>query len=370
MHRSDLPVLRIALVGCGHITRTVYGPALSNMKDEVQVRAVCDLQHTTAADMQQRYFRGARIYTDVSRLLEQEELDAVLVLTTETANADIAQRALLAEIPVYLEKPPAVSLKSLERLLAAEAESSAFVYTAFNRRHIPLFRILTSSDTAKFEQVTGVLQRTDRSVDAFPFTSVHLIDSAQYFCGSTFASYEVTFSRNGTARWSIQGELRNGATCNLTFVPDGNHEEETIILRSPEKRCELRFPDCDGMAPRVRMILQQTGDSEDRDLLDQNRDSLEIMGYVPCLQEFLRHVRDKDLAASRHRLHFCTETIRILEAMQTSVSSAVTQQFAQSGALTGRFEDVNVETRNSIDDHSPFAQHSGLQKDLFLPEKP
>ena len=120
--------IQVGVVGCGWIMRSMYVPTLLSLPDAIRVTAVCDLNEEAARASAEK-FESATVFTDVAALLQEAKLDAVMVLTSEKVNAAMAQRGLKAGLPVYLEKPPAVSSPQLEELIAAETRSKTFVYT-------------------------------------------------------------------------------------------------------------------------------------------------------------------------------------------------------------------------------------------------
>ena len=324
IHSSFHPTpLRFALIGCGHIARDLYSTVIAELADQITVVALCDRNRAGAQELASKCFANAHVYTTTGDMLKNEDLDAVMVLTTESANASVAKEVLAAGLPVYLEKPPAISVESLKDLIAAESCSKGCVYTAFNRRHIPLFQNMQLPGDG-LKKVTGVLSRTDRTVESFPFTSVHLIDSVQFYGGSPLAALQCQFTGEGTAAWRLCGMLENGATCELTLTPKTRREEEYLILETADGQWKQDYPDCSGNNPEVRLI---SGGEAGADREETDQDSLHpfrVMGYEPCLRRFVEHVRRGDLPDSAHRLAFCLQTITVLELLRTEASFPMT----------------------------------------------
>lgn len=309
--------LKIALIGCGQITERVYAPILSRLANEVNVAAVCDLDGQRARRLTVQRFPHAGVFTDISSLLDQTRIDAAMVLTSERVNADVAAQILRkGNIPVFLEKPPAISKAALLDLMTDEARSSSCVYTAFNRRHVPLFSRL-NLPASRLHRVTGELSRMNREIASFPFTCVHLIDSAQFFGQSLFAETEITFEQNGVSSWTLEGQFESGASCHLAFSPDREVENEFLVFETDDEKWELRFPDIGSVSPRVQLTHENTG-IPNKEMARSDGPYLEVMGYAPCIRDFLQEVRDGKLPHSIHRLNSCRRTIEILEAMQMS----------------------------------------------------
>jgi virulence factor len=291
--------------------RSTYVPALRSLADRAQVAGVCDLNGafaTAAAAL----LPGAAVYTDARVMLRELALDAVLVLTSEKANALVARMVLLAQVPVFLEKPPALTPAELETTIAAEEPSGLRVYTAFNRRHTPVFKELQPM-RKKWRRVSGALKRTDREPVTFPYTAVHLLDSMQYFAGSTFRDWEMDFVRDagGVHRWMIEGAMENGAAFALEFEPDGKEPVEFIKFEGEGECLEFYFPSCHGAGEAL--LRTPGGAVETVARGDAALPAYEAAGFRDCLVDFLDHLGQPD---SPHRLDFCRATIALMTEME------------------------------------------------------
>jgi virulence factor len=313
--------LTIAVVGCGWIARSIYAPILLSLGDSVRVLAICDLDASAALAMAAR-FKGSTSFSSVAAMLEKTTLDAVLVLTSEGATAAVVVEILKAGIPVFVEKPPAMNSAELEELIKAEGLNQAFAYTAFNRRHVPLFYTLAPSG-AGFRRISGVMKRVGRTLASFPTTAIHLIDSAQYYGQSLFRNWEITFSREDNCSvWTIEGVLENGAACQLRFVPDGDVFAESLFLEAKSGAWELRFPNSDAGVPEGERIFRRgDGSPEEVTRGQAGLDSFEAMGFRSCLLDFIQHARTRK-APLLNRAASSRSSIRIMQEMEARIPSA------------------------------------------------
>jgi virulence factor len=304
------PPCTIALIGCGHIARTIYVPVIQSLKDRVRVTAVCDLRPGAARDMA-ALFSGARAYADAGTLFREEKPDAAMVLTKETANAPTAGLALKAGVPVYLEKPPAVSVAQWEELMRVEASTGVPLFTAFNRRHTPLFRGWEAPEGLR--NVRGLMERQGRPAATFPYTAAHLIDSAQFFSGSCLDEASASLEEElGIARWEIRGEFANGAFCELTVIPSGPEHRESLVFETERGTWDFQFPNPEGTScPQGRLEGLEEGSSKE----GREDDPLEAMGYAPCFRDFLDYLERGNWSECPHRLASCGGTVRLLEEM-------------------------------------------------------
>jgi len=88
-----------------------------------------------------REFAGesTRVFSDVHDLLA-EKLDAVFVLSPDYLHEEHACLFLNAGIPVFLEKPMAISVESCDRILMAADHTGAKLYVGHNMRHFDMVR--------------------------------------------------------------------------------------------------------------------------------------------------------------------------------------------------------------------------------------
>jgi predicted dehydrogenase len=97
--------LNVALIG-------VWGRGLAhyNALAEENVVALCDVNEARFPEALQR-FPQAKTYTDWRKCLEQKDIDAVVICTTDHTHAFIANWALNRNLHVYCEKPLAISVE-------------------------------------------------------------------------------------------------------------------------------------------------------------------------------------------------------------------------------------------------------------------
>ena len=97
--------LNIALIG-------VWGRGLAHYDSlsNENVVALCDINETRFPEALQR-FPNAKTYVDWRKCLEQKDLDAVVICSTDHTHAFIANWALNRGLHVYCEKPLAISVE-------------------------------------------------------------------------------------------------------------------------------------------------------------------------------------------------------------------------------------------------------------------
>ena len=124
--------LRIGIVGCGLIGRR--RAAVAKAAGD-QVIAVADLDQARAAQVAQEC--GAESTCGWQRLVERQDLDAVVVSTVNGALAAITTAALDQGKHVLCEKPLGRNAAEATRMVQAAQRNGRLLKTGFNHRHHP-----------------------------------------------------------------------------------------------------------------------------------------------------------------------------------------------------------------------------------------
>jgi predicted dehydrogenase len=126
---------RIGFVGAGsHSTASLY-PSLVEAPS-AQLVAVCDLREERAAANAKR-FGADRWYTEVRKMLDAEELDGVCICGDPTMHVSVGLQVLRRGLPIFVEKPSALTAREARRLAAAADKAGVWGMVAFMKRHAP-----------------------------------------------------------------------------------------------------------------------------------------------------------------------------------------------------------------------------------------
>jgi predicted dehydrogenase len=131
--------IRVGVVGCGLIAQVMHLPYLSELADQFEVAALCDLSEPVARQCGQRY-GVPTIHTDWHDLLT-EGLDAVMVLTSGN-HAPIATEAARAGLHVFVEKPMALSSADCAAMIDAAASADVRLMVGTMKRYDPAYERL------------------------------------------------------------------------------------------------------------------------------------------------------------------------------------------------------------------------------------
>lgn len=112
----------IAVIGCGRIATNAHFPAFAEM-DNIRVKYACDLIIEKANALKENYSFIENTITDYQIALNDNEVDAVYVLTPNYAHYTISMDALRAGKHVFCEKPITINYK-LSSEMAEMAEKA------------------------------------------------------------------------------------------------------------------------------------------------------------------------------------------------------------------------------------------------------
>lgn len=139
---SDEREIRAGFIGCGsHSFRNIY-PTFQFVP--VNLVATCDLSLDKAQAFAAK-FGAARAYDDYHAMLQNEQLDAVFVVTNYDESGrprypQIAIDCLEAGCHVWIEKPPAASVAEIEQMQAVSERVGRHVMVGLKKMFFPANR--------------------------------------------------------------------------------------------------------------------------------------------------------------------------------------------------------------------------------------
>lgn len=123
--------LKVAVVGGGIGRSHIY--SYQGLPDQFEVVAVCDIDETRARELAETC-NVPHVFTDLAELCCADELDVIDICTPSYLHYSHTLQVLEAGKHVVCEKPAAGSLKEVDDLMQAEAESSKRVMPIFQYR--------------------------------------------------------------------------------------------------------------------------------------------------------------------------------------------------------------------------------------------
>ncbi len=171
---------------------------------ETDLLAVCDIDAERAKAVADQF--GAKPYTSVRRMLQNEEIEAVSVCTWSTSLAKVAIEVAKAGKHVLVEKPMAASVKQAERLVDAAKKNHVHLTVGFLMRFIPGLQQMKKAVEEKTigELVSATAKRVSQwperigDVGVVKDTAIHDIDVMLYL-----------FNKDPIAVYARAGSMRN-----------------------------------------------------------------------------------------------------------------------------------------------------------------
>jgi predicted dehydrogenase len=126
----------LGLIGCGGQGR---GDA-KNASRYGKIVAVCDVDAGHLASTQKE-FPGAEGYSDFRKLLERNDIDAVICGTVDHWHSLIAMAAMKAGKDIYCEKPLTLTIDEGKRLVEVQRQTNRILQTGTQQRSDAHFRL-------------------------------------------------------------------------------------------------------------------------------------------------------------------------------------------------------------------------------------
>jgi predicted dehydrogenase len=122
-------ILRAGLVGCGGLGRRHAKNA--DGIEGVQVAAVCDFYQASAQELAAGLTSKPAAYSDHRKMLAEQDLDAVLVVTPNYTHSEITIDAANAGVHVFCEKPMALTVEDCDAMIDAAERAGVFLMIGY-----------------------------------------------------------------------------------------------------------------------------------------------------------------------------------------------------------------------------------------------
>lgn len=214
--------IKIGFVGCGrHATYALY-PMIPTTP-EINLIAVCDLKEKLAK-RNARNFGARRWYTDLDKMLSKEKLDGAIIVGFPQMQCKLGRACLDAGLPIFVEKPSAVSYKEAVDLAEYADRKNLFGMVAFMRRFATCYRM--AKQIVEKEEF-GKISFIDVKFSEGPYgpawgikeasrsflvgSAVHLFDLIRHFGGEVAEVYaKLNQISDNQCGYAITVEFKNG----------------------------------------------------------------------------------------------------------------------------------------------------------------
>ena len=130
--------LRVAVVGIGKRGGWFCRNIIEKNADKAELVAMVDLRPQQAQIIADHYDLSVQISDDYEKVVAGDNIDAVVVATSDFEHVGPTTAALKAGKHVFIEKPLAIKIEDCDRIIEASRQSDAVCCVGFNLRHGPV----------------------------------------------------------------------------------------------------------------------------------------------------------------------------------------------------------------------------------------
>lgn len=186
--RAAKKKLKIGFIGAGPVVQSKHWPAIKRLQtiwEPVEVTAFALRTEQQARKVEEVF--GGRWYADYEKMLANEELDGVIVCSSDAMHAEHSLACIERGIPVLVEKPITRSLMDSERMCKAADEKNVVLMTVANKRYSPPYRrakkFITEGPVANPAMYIGKFNLGYPYVDIFESGTIHIFDITRFLMG-------------------------------------------------------------------------------------------------------------------------------------------------------------------------------------------
>jgi len=186
--RASRPKVRLGIIGAGGVAQSKHLPAINRLIttwEQVEVPAISIRREVQGKKVAELY--NCRWYPDYQKMLKEEELDGVLVLTPDQHHAEHAIACLDGGLHVLVEKPITRSLVDSTKLCRFAEEKDLTLMTVSNKRYSPPYRrakrFIDEGPVKNPALLVGKFNLGYKYVDLFESGTIHTFDITRYLMG-------------------------------------------------------------------------------------------------------------------------------------------------------------------------------------------
>lgn len=222
----------VALIGAGAFAAKVIVPALK--ANGIVISTVASVKGLSAALLAKQNNLSAAT-TDVATIWNDTTIETVVIATQHHSHAQLCIDALHAGKHVFVEKPLAIHLDELERVITAYRDANRIVDVGFNRRHSPL-ALKAKQLLGDYGQAINITMTINAgSIPANHWLSdaekngsrvvgelCHFIDLAAFWAQSAVKAVCANSLANSNEDVSVLLRFENGSAASIQYFTNGN----------------------------------------------------------------------------------------------------------------------------------------------------
>jgi predicted dehydrogenase len=188
VERAARKKVRLGFIGAGPVVQSKHWPAIKRLQtiwEPVEVPAFA-LRTKRQGEKVQEVF-GGRWYADYHQMLEHENLDGVIICSSDSVHAEHAMAAMEKGLHVLVEKPITRSLTEAEAMCRLADEKGLVLMTVANKRFSPPYRraknFVTEGPVTNPALYIGKFNLGYSYVDLFESGTIHIFDITRFLMG-------------------------------------------------------------------------------------------------------------------------------------------------------------------------------------------
>ena len=248
--RKEERCLKVGILGCGLINQAAHFIASGKARN-IHLQAICDVAEDLLRKMAAVYEPDS-VYTDYAKMLEDEEVEAVIIGIGDQFHVPCALQAIEAGKHVFVEKPMGVSIEECEMLRDKAKEKGLVLQVGHMKRFDEGLQYAKKFKEEKMGEITtykgwycdsvGRYTLTDNAMPILYSSDAmkkpagnpkavldhyyllghgsHLFDTALYFMGDIDTVAARYVHKEGIHSWLIDCDFADGAigTLDLTVA--------------------------------------------------------------------------------------------------------------------------------------------------------
>jgi len=228
--------LKVGFIGCGrHATKVLY-PSLRYAP--ISLEAICDLDERLVK-RNAAWFGARKSYTDYQQMLDDINLDAVIVCTGPASHAQLAKTIIQRGIPVFIEKPPALTLDKAQKLESVSENVGVPVTVGLMKRYAAIYRqmkdILESRDFGQLAHIGATLRLGSKKCSGYALlldAGIHILDLVMYMAGDVIEIHTEKWQQEQGLAYALALSFKSGAVGTVHITDQGSwlSAEEVVEL--------------------------------------------------------------------------------------------------------------------------------------------
>lgn len=242
------PPIRILHIGAGEWSRQVHAPALRRLHQlgSVSLQAICDLRFNRAEEFRQQ-FAYQQAFSDVETAIQQSAPHAIVCTVHPAATAVVVNGLLRHGLPLFIEKPPGISLAEASALARNAAAAQVQTLVAFNRRAMPSLRRMKQwAGAHRIRNARAEMLRTNRMEERFAVeTGIHMLDALRFLLGNPLAieTRKRPYGSSAVSDATVRLQYRDNLEAEVSLLLNTGIRRETYRLTSDGASAEAALGD-------------------------------------------------------------------------------------------------------------------------------